>query len=41
MSEAEKSIITPMFEGMSEQEIQEYWDGTDATQRETFIPACR
>lgn len=41
MSEAEKSIITPMFEGMSDQEIQEYWDGTDATQRETFIPACR
>lgn len=41
MSEAEKSIITPMFEGMSEQEIQEYWDGTDATQRETFIPACK
>lgn len=41
MSEAEKSIITPMFEGMSVQEIQEYWDGTDATQRETFIPACK
>lgn len=41
MSEAEKSIITPMFEGMSAQEIQEYWDGTDATQRETFIPACK
>lgn len=41
MSEAEKSIITPMFEGMSDQEIQEYWDGTDATQRETFIPACK
>lgn len=41
MSEAEKSIITPMSEGMSEQEIQEYWDGADATQRETFIPACR
>ena len=41
MSEAEKSIITPMFEGMSDQEIQEYWDGTDAIQRETFIPACK
>lgn len=41
MSEAEKSIITPMFEGMDEQEIQKYWDGTDAVQREAFIPSCK
>ena len=40
MTDAEKSIISPMFEGMEEKAIQEYWDGTDAIQRESFIPAC-
>ena len=41
MTVAEKDIISPMFEGMEEKDIQEYWDGTDATQRESFIPACK
>lgn len=41
MTVAEKAIISPMFEGMTEKDIQEYWDGTDATQRESFIPACK
>lgn len=41
MTDAEKAIISPMFEGMEEKDIQEYWDGTDATQRESFIPACK
>lgn len=41
MTDAEKDIIRPMFEGMEEKAIQEYWDGTDATQRESFIPACK
>lgn len=41
MTDAEKAIISPMFEGMKEKDIQEYWDGTDATQRESFIPACK
>ena len=41
MTVAEKAIISPMFEGMEEKDIQEYWDGTDATQRESFIPACK
>lgn len=41
MTDAEKAIISPMFEGMTEKDIQEYWDGTDATQRESFIPACK
>lgn len=40
MTDAEKDIIRPMFEGMEEKAIQEYWDGTDAIQREVFIPAC-
>lgn len=40
MTDAEKAIIKPMFEGMEEKAIQEYWDGTDAIQRESFIPAC-
>ena len=40
MTDAEKDIIRPMFEGMKEKAIQEYWDGTDAIQRESFIPAC-
>lgn len=40
MTDAEKAIIMPMFEGMEEKAIQEYWDGTDAIQRESFIPAC-
>ena len=41
MTDAEKAIISPMFEGMEEKDIQEYWDGTDATQRESFILACK
>ena len=41
MTEAEKGLITPMFEGMTENEIQDYWDNTDALQREVFIPACK
>ena len=41
MTDAEKAIISPMFEGMEEKDIQEYWDGTDAIQRESFIPACK
>ena len=41
MTDDEKAIISPMFEGMEEKDIQEYWDGTDATQRESFIPACK
>lgn len=41
MTDAEEAIISPMFEGMEEKDIQEYWDGTDATQRESFIPACK
>lgn len=41
MTDAEKATISPMFEGMEEKDIQEYWDGTDATQRESFIPACK
>lgn len=41
MTDAEKAIISPMFEGMTEKDIQEYWDGTDAIQRELFIPACK
>lgn len=41
MTDAEKAITSPMFEGMEEKDIQEYWDGTDATQRESFIPACK
>lgn len=41
MTDAEKAIISPMFEGMKEKDIQEYWDGTDAIQRESFIPACK
>lgn len=41
MTKDEKAIITPMFEGMSEEDVQKYWDGTDATQRENYIPACK
>lgn len=41
MTKDEKAIITPMFEGMSEEDIQKYWDGADAMQRESFIPACK
>lgn len=41
LSDAEKAIISPMFEGMKEEDIQKYWDGTDATQRESFIPTCK
>lgn len=41
MTETEKATISPMFEGMEEKDIQAYWDGTDATQREAFIPACK
>lgn len=41
MTDAEKAIVSPMFEGMEEKDIQEYWDGTDATQRESFISACK
>lgn len=41
MTDAEKAIISPMFEGMEEKDIQEYWDGTDAIQRESFIQACK
>lgn len=41
MTNAEKDIIRPMFEGMEEKAIQEYWDNTDAIQREAFIPACK
>lgn len=41
MTDAEKAIISPMFEGMGEKDIQKYWDGTDATQREVFISACK
>lgn len=41
MTDAEKDIIRPMFEGMEEKAIQEYWDNTDAIQREVFIPACK
>lgn len=41
MTDAEKATISPMFEGMEEKDIQVYWDGTDATQREAFIPACK
>lgn len=41
MTDAEKDIIRPMFEGMEEKSIQEYWDNTDAIQREAFIPACK
>lgn len=40
MTEAEKDSIRPIFEGMSDEEIQDYWDSTDAVQREKFIPAC-
>ena len=41
MTDAEKAIVSPIFEGMEEKAIQEYWDGADATQRESFIPACK
>lgn len=41
MTTNEKSLIIPMFEGMEEKDIQKYWDGTDAIQRESFIPACK
>lgn len=41
MTDAEKDIIRPMFEGMEEKAIQEYWDGTDTIQREVFIQACK
>ena len=41
MTNAEKDIIRPMFEGMEEKAMQEYWDNTDAIQREVFIPACK
>ena len=41
MTDAEKDIIRPMFEGWEEKDIQEYWDGTDAIQRKVFIPACK
>lgn len=41
MTKDEKAIITPMFEGWSEEDIQKYWDGTDATQRKSYIPACK
>lgn len=41
MTDAEKDIIRPMFEGMEEKAIQEYWDGTDDIQREVFIQACK
>lgn len=41
MTESEKGLIMPMFEGMSEKEVQDYWDNTDAVQREAFIPACK
>lgn len=41
MTADEKALITPMFEGLSEDVIQKYWDGTDAVQRESFIPACK
>ena len=41
MTDAEKDIIRPMFEGIEEKAIQEYWDGTDDIQRKVFIPACK
>ena len=41
MNDAEKAIISPMFEGMKEKDIQEYWDSTDVIQREAFIQACK
>lgn len=41
MTDAEKAIVSPMFEGMEEKAIQEYWDGTDANYRESFIMSCK
>lgn len=41
MTDAEKAIISSMFEGMEEKAIQEYWDGTDANYRESFIMSCK
>lgn len=40
MTEAEKDSIRPVFEGMSDEEIQDYWDNTDASYRESFILSC-
>ena len=41
MTDAEKAIVSPMFEGMEEKAIQEYWNGTDANYRESFIMSCK
>ena len=40
MTDDEKGIIRPMFEGMEEKDIQEYWDGADASYRETIM-SCK
>lgn len=40
MTDDEKGIIRPMFEGMEEKNIQEYWDGADASYRETIM-SCK
>ena len=37
MTDDEKAIISSMFEGMEEKDIQEYWDGADASYRETIL----
>ena len=41
MTTDEKSLIIPMFEGWSEEDIQKHWDGADKVQRESYIPACK
>lgn len=40
MTEAEKDSIRPVFEGMPDEEIQDYWDNTDASYRESTILSC-
>lgn len=35
----EKSYVA--LEGLSEKEMQEFWDGSDPSTRESFIPACK
>lgn len=41
MTEVEKDLIRPVFEGMTDEDIKDYWDNTDAMQREAFIPTCK
>lgn len=41
MSSEEHTFILAFFEGMTEKEVQEYWDGADVEFRESFILSCK